>query len=614
MRIYVGIILLFGLFSCSKWLEEDTRSSNVMQDYYKNQDALEGGLVGVYAAIPKIFDNSSLGLCVVGTDETYTTRLTSNTGPLDQYTFTPSTSVIENWYTDHYDIIQRANIIISRAPEVPDVSDADLKRILGEARFLRAWGYFRLVQAFGRVPLVLKETTEYSFHIKRDSIQQIYEAIIDDLTYASGENILPVTKNGGRVNHWAAKALLAKVYLTLATSMERSPQPIPEYDTLNFDPQELYNQVIELCDYIIANGGFSLLQKYQDVFLISNKNINQESIWEIQFSSEPGYGSQWSKQFGVYGTGSVNVHTINAMVGTTAYRPVPSFFRYFKLGDGRRSWSIADWYVSYSGNTITKKLISSNKLYDGRPINFETDDPEWLDASLRSEATGNQIGCSKYRWGNGADPDSWWLEGMTYDQANAPNNVIVLRYADVLLMRIEADIRLHDVASVESLEYMNEQLVARARGVNADTQKWYTETEMADLVMVPYEAAISEAQEALEQAGGYDPDGSLQAAIDAAIEAKSKAQERLLNDYTTNTLSIDEVMTQRACELCFEFHRWFDLVRTGTLVEKVSSRVCNLSQSPIPAITSDKHYLFPIPQREIDLALDANAFPQNPNY
>src|SRR5690606_32757028 len=105
-----------------------TRGTHVMEQYYSDQTALEGGLVGIYGGLQQIFSNSSLGLGAVGTDESYTTRLTSNIGPLDQYTHNPNADIIGNWYSRHYDVIQRTNILLSRGPNTPNVSENDMNR------------------------------------------------------------------------------------------------------------------------------------------------------------------------------------------------------------------------------------------------------------------------------------------------------------------------------------------------------------------------------------------------------------------------------------------------------------------------------------------------------
>ena len=583
-------VALPGFSSCAGWLEEESPAQNIMYNFFKDKEQLESTILGIYKGLPAIYTNNSLGLCVVGTDEIFTTRTTGNTGPLDGYTFTAGTAVIEDWYAKHYTIIQRANVVVNRAPTVPEITLDVVERATAEAKFLRAWAYFRLVQAFGQVPLVLNETSsddDYSYRIKRDSINWVYKAIIDDLNYAI-DNVtektttrLPQKKDGGRITHWAAKGLLAKVYLTMGTSMLRRPQLIPEYDHMKkiWFPDDLFQACRALCDDIMENGGFKLMERYGDIFLIQNKNTNAESIWEIQFSSEPGLGSQWSKQHGVFGSGAggSSFQNFNSMVGTTAYKPVPSFWRYFKHGDARRNWSFPDYSITFPAayandpdnpaNTV--QTFFSGVRADGAStpfIDLYSDDPAELEYFFRCSVLTARAGISKYRWGVGGDPDEFWKDNkmnLRFDQANCPNNVIVLRYADIMLMRIEANMLANGMTTQEDVEMMNNNICARARGWNELAGRWNTLAEVPTMV-----------------------------------------------DYTIATLDYEALLNERACELCFEFHRWFDLVRTGKLIEKVTARISNY---PTPEVTS-MHYLFPIPQREIDMSQNPAGFYQNPGY
>jgi hypothetical protein len=88
-------------------------------------------------------------------------------------------------------------------------------------------------------------------------------------------------------------------------------------------------------------------------------------------------------------------------------------------------------------------------------------------------------------------------------------------------------------------------------------------------------------------------------------------------NYTVADINIDEILMERARELCFEFQRWFDLARTGkfeTFLEKTrpkdDAQIVNTATQFDPA----KNYLFPIPQQEIDLSTNKENFKQNPGY
>ena len=601
--------------SCSSWLEDKSFSQYEMDDFYQDLPQLEAGLLGVYAELRAVYTSDSRTIGAVGTDEVYVSMSNNNQALADRYEHSSSYNMVQQAYRNHYRVVQRANILINRIAPVQGVSEADKNRILGEARALRAFAYFRLVQIFGRVPLVLKETTdeEFSFNARRDPIADIYQAIFDDLAFATQEGILPTESHPSHINAWTAKGLLARAFLTLGTSMLRRPQPVDEYRTLPWDPQLLFANCRSVCDDIIANSGYTLMSNYCDNFLISKKNC-AESLWELQFSSEANMGSNWSKLFGVVNEGYNQAHQVNCLVGQSTYRPVPGFYRFFRLGDARRTWSIADYRITFNGaqvptqlNYIKNQTIASTSEH----VNLDSDDPDSLRRSMLS-APAMYLGCSKYRWGTGEDPSAYWQQNMSFAYNNCPNNLPLMRYAEILLMRIEADMLYnHGVASEESLNIMNTMLLPRARGWNAITGTFYTEAEMLETTMAPYEAIVAKAREAVE---ANPANADLQAHLQWAEKDRDAKRARCLVDYTASTLTYEELMTQRACELCFEFHRWFDLARVGWLHTLVPARVVNNSNVPPSSFDFKRHYLYPIPIREIDLAADKEAFYQNPGY
>ena len=85
---------------------------------------------------------------------------------------------------------------------------------------------------------------------------------------------------------------------------------------------------------MITNSGRDLEPVYGDVFKIGNKNVNKETIWEIQFSAQNPYGSQWSKE---YGARAINTDgqklyggwRTNAIAGQCNLKYVPSFWNYY---------------------------------------------------------------------------------------------------------------------------------------------------------------------------------------------------------------------------------------------------------------------------------------------
>lgn len=200
----------------------------------------------------------------------------------DNFTATAGEGQILDFWRGQYQTINLANEVLDNIPGIN--MDGNLKaRYVAEAKFIRAYAYFRLVRAFGDVPLRLtvpKNASEYN--IPRSPKATVYTAIETDLNDAA--SVLPqsyAATDIGRATKGAALALHAKVAM---------------YQKKWTDVLSLTNQVIGL--------GYSLFPNYEQLFRTNNKN-NAESIFEIQCMLVPGNGdasnSQYSQVQGVRG-------------------------------------------------------------------------------------------------------------------------------------------------------------------------------------------------------------------------------------------------------------------------------------------------------------------------
>jgi hypothetical protein len=200
----------------------------------------------------------------------------------NNFTATSTQGFIADFWIGRYQMVNLCNQVLEHVPAID--MDANLKtRYLAEAKFVRAYAYFRLVRAFGDVPLRLhlpKDASE--FNIPRNPKAEVYAAIEQDLTDAA--SVLPQSYSGndiGRITKGAALSLHAKV------AMYQKKWS----DVLNYT-----NQVKGL--------GYSLFPNFEQSFRTNNEN-NSESIFEIQAELIPGNpaasNSQYSQVQGVRG-------------------------------------------------------------------------------------------------------------------------------------------------------------------------------------------------------------------------------------------------------------------------------------------------------------------------
>src|SRR5579871_931668 len=177
----------------------------------------------------------------------------------DNFTVTSTNRELPDFWDGMYQEINYCNQVLDNIPNIS--MDATLKaRYLLEAKFVRAYSYFRLVRAFGDVPLRLHVPAGASdYNIPRTAAADVWTAIEQDLTDAAS---LPPSYTGadvGRITSGAVAALHAKVALY----------------------QKKWGDVVTYTKLVMQSGLYSLFPNYEKMFRVENENCS-ESIFEIQ--------------------------------------------------------------------------------------------------------------------------------------------------------------------------------------------------------------------------------------------------------------------------------------------------------------------------------------------
>jgi hypothetical protein len=272
-----GLLMLLAFIapSCDDFLEENPKDrTSVANSYTTEQDAFSA-VNAVYAHLnSQSFDtfggvyHSSFWVTVgLASDEMLNNQAgQAGLDQLSSFTYSPDNGTIYDVWKQHYKAITLANIAIARIPAID--MDGTLKtRLLNEAKFLRALLYFDLVRMFGRIPLLLNEIESTTPEVAE--VDAIYAQIISDLTDA--EN-LPVDQvdGRGRATKGAAKALLAKVYLTRK-----------DYQNCAIKTKE-----------IIDLGVYDLWDNFADIYKIANRGL-KEAIFSVGFGDAGGKITFW---------------------------------------------------------------------------------------------------------------------------------------------------------------------------------------------------------------------------------------------------------------------------------------------------------------------------------
>ena len=228
-RIFIALITTMSLFSvtsCKEFLTEDVYDFYTPENMYRTADDAMAAIAGVYAPMTQfnLLRSEFFQLVDLDQDHGCAEGWIINNGFADG-TWQNANTKFKNAWEQLYIIIERANVAIDRIPEI-SMNETLRNHIVGEAYFLRAMSYFYLVRLWGRVPLrsAMFQADQFVYDAPRESIKKIYdEMIIDGLTTAEelmqyrSYNQLQV----GRADRGAAKALLAKVYLTIAAAAKQ---------------------------------------------------------------------------------------------------------------------------------------------------------------------------------------------------------------------------------------------------------------------------------------------------------------------------------------------------------------------------------------------------------
>lgn len=273
----IALLLLMGQ-SCKNVLDE-TVISSIGNDYINTPKGFEDASRAAYASL-RIYYGTEAGLTMseYGTDlfragadgsykgfHFYDSQLTS------------FVDILQAVWEELYKGINTCNAVIGRAP-TSTVPDATKKLRVAEMKFLRAHYYFILVQQWGPVDLRLTETLTPTKTTSRASEVDIYKSIIADLQAALPD--LPTVRYSaqansdyGRATKAAAEHLLAKVYLTKATSSAKAADD--------------YTNAVTYATNVITNYGFKLLPDFASVFSQGAGEISDEVIFSVQYTSDP---------------------------------------------------------------------------------------------------------------------------------------------------------------------------------------------------------------------------------------------------------------------------------------------------------------------------------------
>jgi starch-binding outer membrane protein, SusD/RagB family len=345
-RVQVLIFIAAMLsISCNKFLDEEDPSNLTPDSYYSIPEHAEAAIAAAYSTTRFIgggagifVNNFQLLEAVTGTAKTETGQ-NSDLNNLLGLSYNADNLLVRNWWNGCYSVIAQTNLVLDKVPAITPMDEAQKKRILGEAQFLRAWSYFYLVRLFGDVPLltVPVDATSPDLLPSRSSQESVYDLIVSDLIAAEGSG-LNWTDDDGRASLGAVKSLLAKVYLTMAG------YPLNK-------GADYYSLAANKAAEVISNGGFSLFPTYSDLHDLLQENRG-EHIFEVQYLG----GVADNPMQGVLLPNFKGISKYGTEIGSTV--PTLQFYESYEAGDLRTVDREGFFYTSYytEGNGALKDL------------------------------------------------------------------------------------------------------------------------------------------------------------------------------------------------------------------------------------------------------------------
>lgn len=341
-KVFITALVLVGPIGCSDFLDESDPSNLQPESFYTIPDHAEAALAATYSGLRFYGDGAGIFSANWQMLEAVTGTATTETGQnsdlnnLYSLTYDASTGHITNYWNGLYRIIANANLAIEKIPTIPFPTEAQQNKLLGEARFLRAWAYFNVVRLWGDAPLItLPQTaTSEDFLPTRAPLESIYDFVVQDLVAAEGAG-LPVFETSGRASQMAVKSLLSKVYLTMAGF------PLQKGSG---HYKMAADKALEVINYSKANP--ATLNLFQNYGQLRNEDLKNrvEHIFQIQYNSAVA-GFPLNDYFPNF-----KAVTYSGPGGTGSTVPTISFYDSFEEGDLRTQDQMGWFYETYFEN------------------------------------------------------------------------------------------------------------------------------------------------------------------------------------------------------------------------------------------------------------------------
>ena len=400
----VVVTLIILSTACRKdFLQVDPIGKMSVEKFYKTDEDANRAVIAAYDILQWMNArdwNSSYLVKTFPSDESNVGGGDAGDQPpyqeLGKFTYGPSNATITAVWQSNYFGIYRANLVINNVKPETDFR----KRVIAEAKFLRAYYYFEIASMFGTGPLNLTELKPSEYSQPFVDKAALYAQVAKDLTEAIPD--LPLKSQYAaedvfRASKGAAQSLLGKCYL---------------YD-------KKYAESAAAFEDVINSGEYTLQQDYSTLFLQASE-FGTESIFEVSYITTAGY--DW---------GSFQWGGNRAMENNITWQLTGPRGDYFEPGT---SGLIGGWGFNYPRQGLYDAFVAAGDTKRKAASVLSLDDLRALGGNWTNESSWGWDGCIRVKYGTRADET-----GDPVAELNYGTNLRLLRFADVLLMAAEAN-------------------------------------------------------------------------------------------------------------------------------------------------------------------------------
>lgn len=409
----LAVVTLMGaLSSCNDFLEQTSPSSMDSEKIFSSQEFAEGAIANIYNEFGQQNYRARSVWYGYNTDIELFNGSNKGDGKADLATYNANTANDQMNVTTGTDLwakiyaaIEKANLAIEGLRANADLTDTNMKQLLGEALTLRALHYIDLINMWGDVPARMTTLNSENMYSGREDRDVIYKQLIIDLQEAQDlcawPNELTATQTVERVNKAFVKGFLARVCMQAAGYAQRLDGENRLSTDEELTKEKLYPIALQACKDVMAQEGtyVALKPNFEDVFNnngISGDVINagSESLFEIGYSNDPVRG----RMMYTFGLKHNSADAITTQRKGSDVGPTPTLFFDYSKNDLRRDVTCCP----FQWNKGVQELQS-----------FKS----WSFGKLRYE----------------------WTNRMIAEGNDDGINRLYMRYADVVLMRAELE-------------------------------------------------------------------------------------------------------------------------------------------------------------------------------